>query len=107
MVTGKPLLTAEQISHRVRELGDMITEDYSGKKLLAVGILKGAFMFFSDLVKKIRVPLTVDFIIASSYVKTGTSGEVKIHYDIRDDISGKNVLLVERSEEHTSELQSH
>ncbi|HDO23106.1 MAG TPA: hypoxanthine phosphoribosyltransferase, partial [Nitrospirae bacterium] len=42
MVTGKPLLTAEQISHRVRELGDMITEDYSGKKLLAVGILKGA-----------------------------------------------------------------
>jgi hypoxanthine phosphoribosyltransferase len=52
-------------------------------------------MFFSDLVRHIKVPLTVDFIVASSYVKTETSGEVKIHCDIRTDITGRDVLLVE------------
>jgi hypoxanthine phosphoribosyltransferase len=51
--------------------------------MLAVGILKGSFMFFSDIVRSIEVPLTLDFILASSYVKSKTSGEVKIHYDIR------------------------
>ncbi|MGE5894910.1 MAG: hypoxanthine phosphoribosyltransferase [bacterium] len=95
MVIGKPLLTAEQIHHRVRELGQLISEDYEGKNLLAVGILKGAFLFFSDLVRSITIPLAVDFIVASSYVQTDTSGEVKIHYDVRDDISGKDILLVE------------
>jgi hypoxanthine phosphoribosyltransferase len=95
MVVGKPLFTTEQIQARVKELADRISEDYSGKDLLVIGILKGAFMFFSDLVRAIKVPLTLDFIIASSYVKTETSGEVKIHCDIREDISDKDVLIVD------------
>ena len=95
MVTGKPLLTTEQISHRIKELGNMISEDYEGKKLLAVGIMKGAFMFFSDLVKNIRTPLMVDFMIASSYLGTNTTEEVKIFYDIRENVSDKHVLLIE------------
>jgi len=95
MVTGKPLLTAEQISQRVKELGEMISEDYAGKNLLAVGILKGAFMFFSDLVKNIRTPLTIDFIVASSYVGTDTTQEVKIFYDVRQDLADRHVLLIE------------
>lgn len=95
MIIGKPLLTVEQINHRVKELGHLISEDYTDSNLLAVGILKGAFMFFSDLVKTIRVPLSVDFIIASSYLKDNTSGEVKVHYDIRDRIRGKDILLIE------------
>jgi hypoxanthine phosphoribosyltransferase len=95
MVVGKPLFTAEQIQQRVRELAERISDEYEGKNLLAVGILRGAFMFMSDLVRAIRVPLTVDFIIASSYLKTDTTGEVKVYYDIREDVTDKDVLLVE------------
>ncbi len=95
MVIGKPLFTTDQIQDRVKELADRISNDYAGKNILAVGILKGAFMFFSDLVRAIKVPLTVDFIIASSYLKTETTGDVKIYYDIREDISDKDVLLIE------------
>jgi hypoxanthine phosphoribosyltransferase len=95
MIIGKPFFTAEQIQQRVRELAERISRDYEGKNLLAVGILRGAFMFFSDLVRSINVPLTVDFIIAASYVKTATTGEVKVYYDIREDITDRDVLLVE------------
>jgi len=95
MVIGKPLLTVEQIQKRVKELAQQISRDYEGKELLTVGILRGAFMFFSDLVKFIQVPMNIDFLIASSYVKTETTGEVKIHADLREDIRGKDVLLVE------------
>lgn len=95
MIVGKPLFTTRQIQTKVKELAHRISKDYSGKELLAVGILKGAFMFFSDIVKSIEVPLTLDFIIASSYLKTNTTGEVKIYYDIREDISDKHVLLIE------------
>ena len=95
MIIGKPLFTTRQIQAKVKELADRISEDYSGKDLLVVGILKGAFMFFSDIVRAIKVPLTLDFIVASSYVKTEPSGEVKIYYDIREDISDKDVLLID------------
>ncbi|MEW6001484.1 MAG: hypoxanthine phosphoribosyltransferase [Nitrospirota bacterium] len=95
MVVGKPLFTFEQIQARVRELAIKISEDYSGKDFVVIGILKGAFMFFSDLVRAIKIPLTLDFIIASSYMKTDTTGEVKIHCDIREDILNKDVLLVD------------
>ncbi len=94
-VVGKPLLTVEQIQKKVKELAGQISVDYEGKNLLAVGILKGAFIFFSDLVRMIRTPLAVDFVIASSYVKSDTCGEVKVHYDIREDVTDKDVLLVE------------
>lgn len=95
MIVGKPFFTVEQIQQRVRELADRISRDYEGKNLLAVGILRGAFMFFSDIVRLVRVPLTVDFIIAGSYIKSNTTGEVKIYYDIREEISDKDVLLIE------------
>lgn len=95
MVVGKPFLTVEQIQTKVRELADRISKDYEGKELLAVGILKGAFMFYSDLVKTIQTPLVIDFIIASSYVKSETSGEIKMHYDLREDVTNKDVLLIE------------
>ena len=95
MVVGKPFLTVEQIQNKNRELAAQISADYKGKDLLAVGILKGAFIFFSDLVRLIQIPLTVDFIIASSYLKSETSGEIKLHYDIREEIANKDVLLIE------------
>lgn len=95
MITGRPLLTTEQIHKKVTELADMISRDYQGKEIVAVGILKGAFMFFADLVRAIQIPVTVDFIVASSYLKTTSTGEVKIHSDIRDDITGEHVLLID------------
>jgi hypoxanthine phosphoribosyltransferase len=95
MVVGKPFLTVEQIQNKNRELAARISADYKGKDLLAVGILKGAFIFFSDLVRLIQIPLTIDFIVASSYLKSETSGEIKLHYDIREEIANKDVLLIE------------
>jgi hypoxanthine phosphoribosyltransferase len=95
MVVGKPFLTVEQIQSKVKELADVISDEYRGKNLLAVGILKGAFIFFSDIVRLIRTPLVVDFLIASSYIKSDSCGEVKMHYDIREDVSDKDVLLIE------------
>jgi hypoxanthine phosphoribosyltransferase len=95
MITGRPLFSEEQIQAKVKQLAAMISEDYSGKDLLVVGILKGAFMFFSDIVRHLDIPITLDFIIASSYVKSESSGEIKIHYDVKGDISDRHVLLIE------------
>lgn len=89
------MLTTRQIQAKVKNLAQTISKHYEGKPLLAVGILKGSFMFFADIVRYIQVPLTIDFIVASSYIKSQTSGEVKIYYDIRGDISDKHVLLID------------
>lgn len=95
MVIGRPFLTVEQIQSKTKELAESISRDYEGKDLLAVGILRGAFIFFSDIVRMIRVPLSIDFLIASSYLKSDTSGEVKMYYDIREEVADKDVLLIE------------
>lgn len=95
MIIGKPFLTTERISERVIELADKISKDYAGKEILAIGILKGSFMFFADLIRALKIPVTLDFIVASSYLKSTSTGEVKIHYDVREDIQGKHVLLID------------
>lgn len=95
MVIGKPLFTVEQIQDKVKELARAISDDYQGKDLVVICILRGAFMFTSDLIRNIDVPLTIDFITASSYVKENTTSEVKVHCDIRESIRGRHVLLVE------------
>ena len=95
MVVGKPLFTVAEIQQKVKELADAITKDYEGKDLLVLSILWGAFMFTSDRVRNIRVPLTLDFLVASSYVQTNTTGEVKLNYEPQEPIRGRDVLLVE------------
>ena len=95
MIIGKPFLTTEQIQNKVKELADAISSDYAGKQILVIGILKGAFMFLSDIVKLIQVPMDIDFLIASSYIKAQSSGEMHIHADLREDIRGRHVLLIE------------
>jgi hypoxanthine phosphoribosyltransferase len=95
MVIGKPLFTVEQIQNKIKELAMAISKDYKGKDPVVISILRGAFMFTSDLIRNISVPLTLDFITASSYVKEDTTGEVKMHCDIRESIRGREVLLVE------------
>lgn len=95
MITGKPLFTVEQIQARVKEIAAKISEDYEGKELITIGILKGAFMFFSDIVKLIQTPIDIDFLIASSYTGTHSTGEIKVHCDLREDIKDRHVLLIE------------
>jgi hypoxanthine phosphoribosyltransferase len=95
MVVGKPMFTVQQIQEKVQELADRISTDYEGKDLLVVCILKGAFMFASDLVRHIRVPLTMDFVLATSYVKSQSSGEIKLHCDTIEQVRDRHVLLVE------------
>jgi hypoxanthine phosphoribosyltransferase len=95
MVVGKPLFTEEQIKTKVEELARKINNDYKGRDFLAVGMLKGAFMFYSDLIRHLNGPLTVDFVISSSYQDDRSSGKVTVFYDIREPITGKDVLLIE------------
>ena len=90
------LISEEEIAKRVKELGKQLAEDYKGKELLVVGILKGCMLFLSDLVRTIDLPLTLDFMVVSSYgATTKSSGVVRIVKDLEREIEGKDVLIVE------------
>jgi hypoxanthine phosphoribosyltransferase len=90
------LISGEDIQAKIRELGARITEDYQGRDLLLVGVLKGAFVVMADLSRHIRLPLQFDFMAVSSYgAATKTSGVVRILKDLDHDIKGRDVLLVE------------
>lgn len=93
----KDVLYSEAVlAARVAELGAQIEADYAGKELLVVGVLKGANIFAGDLVRKINLPIKIDFIAASSYgFSTESSGVVKIIKDLDYSIEGKHVLIVE------------
>jgi len=95
MITGRPLFTTEQIHEKVVELAGAIYRDYEGKEVLAVGILKGAFVFFADIIRALKLPVTIDFIVASSYFKTVSKGETTIYYEPREPVRGRNVLLID------------
>ncbi|QQY80891.1 hypoxanthine phosphoribosyltransferase [Keratinibaculum paraultunense] len=90
------LLTEEEIEAKVKELGKQITEDYKGKNLMLVGILKGAVIFMADLAKSIKIPVLIDFMAVSSYGNSSTStGIVRIIKDLDCSIEDKDILIVE------------
>ncbi|MBO4364001.1 MAG: hypoxanthine phosphoribosyltransferase [Clostridia bacterium] len=89
------LISKESLASRVEELGAQITEDYAGKELVVIGVLRGSFIFLADLVRAIKMPLSLDFIIAKSYAGTETTGEVRILKDADVKVAGKHVLIVE------------
>lgn len=90
------LYDKQQIAARVRELGDEITATYPEDDLLVLGLLKGSFIFLSDLVREIRRPLQIDFLVAASYGdSTVSSGTVRLVYDPETVLRGKHILLVE------------
>ena len=90
------LVTREEIAQKVQELGQKIAADYAGKKPVMICILKGACVFFTDLIREIPLPLTTDFMAISSYGSaTKTSGVVRILKDLDNDILGKDVIIVE------------
>lgn len=92
----KILVTEEELNKIAHRLGAEITEDYAGKKLLIIGVLKGSIYFLTDLSRYIDLPCNIDFIQASSYgSSTVSSGEIKIIKDTYEDLTGYDVLLVE------------
>lgn len=94
-IFGRPIVTQEEMRTRIRELGRQITADYAQKDLILVGVLKGAFAFYADLARAIRLPLRVDFMVVSSYAGRSKSGKVKVLTELTEDIAGRDVLLVE------------
>jgi hypoxanthine phosphoribosyltransferase len=97
----KILFTKEQIQDRVTELGKIISETYKdcpsfgNQSLVLIGILKGSYMFLSDLSRSITIPHTIDFMTVSSYHDTTSTGILKIEADLRHSIEGKCIIIVE------------
>ncbi len=93
---GRIVVAAEDLQQRVAELGKELTSDYAGRPPLLVGVLKGAFMFMSDLARAIDLPVEFDFMAVSSYGSaTRTSGVVRILKDLDLDLSDRHVVIVE------------
>jgi hypoxanthine phosphoribosyltransferase len=92
----RTLLSAEQIGARVRELGAQITKDYAGRRLVLVCVLKGSFVFTSDLARQVELPLRIEFLGVRSYGEgTSTTGVVQITQDLTAPIEGEDILIVE------------
>ncbi|MGQ0648135.1 MAG: hypoxanthine phosphoribosyltransferase [Gemmatimonadaceae bacterium] len=90
------VFSPEDIQRRVRELGQQITDSYPDGDLLVLGLLKGSFIFVSDLVRSIMRPLQVDFLVVASYgTEMVSSGTVRLVYDPETQLEGKHILLVE------------
>ena len=95
-IFGRPIVTQEEMRARIRELGKQITADYTGKDFVLVGVLKGAYAFYADLARAIRIPMRVDFLIVTSRgLRAKASGKVKLMTELTEDIKDKDVLLVE------------
>ncbi len=91
-----PLISPEELHRRLDDLAVQINQDYEGKSLVIIGILKGAFVFVADLVRRLCPPLQVDFVRLASYGnQSETSGQVRITKDIEIPIQGRHVLIVE------------
>jgi hypoxanthine phosphoribosyltransferase len=90
------ILSESEIKEKVRELGSEITKDFFNKNPIVIGILKGSVVFMADLIRSIDLPINIDFIAVSSYgSEMMSSGVVRIQYDMKTSIEGRNVLLVE------------
>ena len=94
---GEVLISEEQLQKRIAELGAQITQDYYGKKLLLVCILRGGVMFLTDLMRHIEVPHAIEFMAVSSYGvgERSTTGQVRITYDLNTSVEDRDVILVE------------
>ena len=90
------MYSEEEVTARIQEIADQINRDFEGKEVHLIGILRGGSFFMCDLAKRITVPVTIDFMSASSYgMSTASSGVVKIVKDLEEPILGRNVIVVE------------
>ena len=91
----KVLISEQQISDRVRELGEQIKKDYEGKEVVFVGVLKGVVIFFSDMVRAVDLPCEFDFMWISSYQGTNSSGNMVVKRDVSADLKNRHVVILE------------
>lgn len=90
------MIKEEEIKEGVKKLGEQLTKDYAGKEPIFICILRGSIIFFSDLIRHIDLPLRIDSMAVSSYGSgTETSGMIKMEKDLRDDVRGEDVVIVE------------
>ena len=90
------LFSQQQLEERVDQIAQEITRDYAGKEIVLISVLRGSFVFMADLVRRITLPCTIDFMSVSSYGSgTSSTGQVQITKDLSGDISGKHILVVE------------
>jgi len=95
-IIGKVIFPSDLIQEKITELGEQITRDYEGKDLLVISILRGGVIFLIDLIRQIKLPLSIDFMGISTYGISDTSGGVvRITKDLEDSIEGRNVLVTE------------
>lgn len=93
---GEVMITEEQLKQRAKEIGQQISKDFEGEKVLVVGILKGAILWMSDLIREITIDTQIDFMAVSSYgASTKSSGVVRINKDLDTGIEDLNVIIVE------------
>lgn len=93
---GEIMISEEELKKRTKELGEEISKDYAGQEILAIGILKGAVIFLSDLIREISVDTKIDFMAVTSYgASTQSSGIVRILKDLDTSVEGANLLIVE------------
>ncbi len=95
MVPRKVIISEKKIKEKVRDLAKKLSLDYREEEVIMVGVLKGAFVFLSDLMRAVKFPVKVEFMAVKSYKGTETTGKAKILLDLREEIKGKNVLIVE------------
>ena len=91
----RSLLSEEAIRRRVEEMGKLLTEEYAGKDPVVVGVLKGVVVFYSDMIRQIKVPCQMDFMWLSSYSGTNSTGELIVRRDVSVDIKDRHVLILE------------
>ncbi len=89
------LISREEIEKRVKELAEEISRDFAGEDPLMLGILNGAFVFMADLIREMSVPVEVEFIRVKSYSGTDSTGRIDVIMDVSENVSGKNVVIVE------------
>ena len=89
------LLTEEQIQAKIRELGEILTEEYKDKDPVVVGVLKGVVVFYADMIRHIKVPCQMDFMWITSYAGTNSTGQMQVRRDVSCDIKGRIVLILE------------
>ncbi|MBI5137627.1 MAG: hypoxanthine phosphoribosyltransferase [Nitrospirae bacterium] len=94
---GKALIDSNTLQERVRQLGRQISEDYAGKGIIMIAVLKGAALFYADLIRQIKVPVTLDFVQAKSYAGRTSTGEVRLlsEPEYIDRLAGRHVIVVE------------
>ena len=95
VTVGKVLFSEEEIKNRAREVAEQINEDYKGEPVYLVGTLRGALVWMADVMKHIELDTEIDFIVASSYQGTNSTGVVTIKKDIEGDVTGKHVIIME------------